>query len=216
VQTEVPLHAYERFRIHKNKPELPTQAYVIGGYDQGVRPNLPAAAVTWDEAADYCAWAQMRLPTEAEWEYAARAGDSRPRYGQLDNIAWYADNSGNSRIDATQIHEAHPKDYFQRFVRNGGGIHPVAEKPYGRNRWNLYDMLGNVWEWVGDYYSDSYGGETDDPVGPASGQYRVFRGGAWYDLSRFIRVSARGSSAPEKRITAVGFRCVGDIPGNSR
>ena len=115
--------------------------------------KLPVEMVSWTEAQNYCSTVGMRLPTEAEWEYAARAGTTGARYGDLDAIAWYDKNSGST-------------------------THEVGQKQ--PNGWGLYDMLGNVWQWTGDWYADKYqGGNETDPKGPASGQYRTLRGGSW-------------------------------------
>jgi formylglycine-generating enzyme required for sulfatase activity len=126
----------------------------------------------------------LRLPTEAEWEYAARAGSSATRYGSLDEIAWYFGNSESRTHDV-------------------GGKIP--------NAWNLYDMLGNVWEWVNDWYDESFysTGETRDPKGPAGGTYRALRGGSWVSYPRYVRVSDRLGQA-WVRNRDIGLRCAGD------
>jgi formylglycine-generating enzyme required for sulfatase activity len=128
-----------------------------------------------------------RLPTEAEWEYAARGGSTEARYGNLDDIAWYSQNSGN------QTHE-------------------VAQKR--ANGFGLYDVLGNVWQWVNDWYDENYyqSSPSQDPQGPASGQVRVLRGGSWYNFPRGVRVSFRNDyDSPAKRIDFNGFRCGGEV-----
>ena len=126
----------------------------------------------------------MRLPTEAEWEYAARAGTAGARYGDLDEIAWYKGN--------------------------GNGPHDVGTKR--ANPWKLYDMLGNVWEWVGDWYDEHYYAEQDvtDPVGPPSGKFRAQHGGSWLASAGNVRVSSRGWGAPGDHDGDTGFRCVGE------
>jgi formylglycine-generating enzyme required for sulfatase activity len=146
--------------------------------------NLPVEQVSWDEAKSYCEAAGMRLPTEAEWEYAARAGNGNARYGDLDSIAWYGNNSGNQ----TRL---------------------VGAKE--ANSWNLYDILGNVWQWTEDWY-EAYDGqrESSDPAGPPSGQNRVLRGGSWSDIPQFVRVSVRNRYGPGGRYNFIGVRCVGE------
>lgn len=133
------------------------------GLPSAYRPDAAAGRVEWDpDAAGY------RLPTEAEWEYACRAGGTGPRYGPLEEIAWYRGNSG-------------------------GRIHPVGgRRP---NAWGLYDMLGNAWDWCWDVYDAEVYGE-----------YRVLRGGGWFDEHWSCRASVRRRSHPTFRVDDVGFR----------
>jgi formylglycine-generating enzyme required for sulfatase activity len=144
--------------------------------------NLPET-VTWYEAQAYCQAVGGRLPTEAEWEYAARAGSSQSRYGDIDSIAWYSGNSG--------LH-----------------AHEVAQKQ--ANAFGLYDTLGNVCYWTADWYGAYAPGSAVDPTGPASGQYRALRGGSWHNDPRFARVSYRDWSVPGYRSYFVGLRCAGE------
>jgi formylglycine-generating enzyme required for sulfatase activity len=147
------------------------------------QPQQPVVGVTWEEAVEFARWAGGRLPTEAEWEYACRAGTTGPRYDDdLDAIAWYGKNSG-------------------------GATHPVGQK--SANAWGLYDMLGNVWEWVEDWYGE-YPEKLmmTDPRGPETGKTRVVRGGAWSndDPSR-MRGANRIRHEPRQSVIGVGFRC---------
>jgi formylglycine-generating enzyme required for sulfatase activity len=178
-QTPVTVGAYKRFAAATGR-QMPGAPTFNSSWANG---SMPIVQVTWDDAHDYCTWAGGRLPSEAEWEYAARAGSRGARYGPLDEIAWYA---GNSR-DKT---------------------HPVGEKQ--PNGFGLYDMLGNVAEWandwfLGDYYDDS---DSEDPPGPEWGIGRVLCGGGWYDDASTVRVSHRGSNT---RGTSFGFRCGGEV-----
>jgi formylglycine-generating enzyme required for sulfatase activity len=162
--------------------------------------NLPVEQVTWDEAVLYCqrltareraagrigANQAYRLPTEAEWEYGCRAGTTTQfSYGDDSNyvrLGFYAWYSGNA----------------------GGRTHEVGLK--GPNRWGLFDMHGNVWEWCQDWYGGLPGGAVTDPQGPPSGSSRVLRGGSWdYDGS-YCTSSYRGSSTPSSRFINLGFR----------
>jgi formylglycine-generating enzyme required for sulfatase activity len=145
--------------------------------------NLPVDSVTWDEADAYCRAVGGRLPTEAEWEYAARAGSTSSRYGDIDTIAWYDENSGNKS-------------------------HQVAQRT--KNAWGLYDMLGNVWEWVADCYGPYPNACVTDPRELASSQDRVLRGGSWGNNSRCARASGRGNVVPALRNHTIGFRCALD------
>ncbi len=122
---------------------------------------MPIVDVTWDDAQAYCSWAGGRLPTEAEWEYAARAGSTAARYGDLDEIAWYADNSGRQRLDSDRIWKEDQANYAKRLNENGNGMHEVGQKR--ANGFGLYDMLGNVWEWVNDWYDENYYKNSPSP-----------------------------------------------------
>ncbi len=150
----------------------------------------PVVHVSWYDAARYCMWMseqsgrQYRLPTEAEWEYAARGGGKNvSAYSDtsIDAVAWYKDNAG-------------------------GTTHPVGSMM--PNAFGLYDMQGNVWEWCSDWYNSDYYQESpsENPSGPAAGSFRVLRGGSWGSGGSLCRVSARGLRPPDNRNSLTGFR----------
>ena len=124
---------------------------------------------------------RYRMPMEAEWEYAARAGTTGARYGELGLITWCKRNSG-----------------FE--------THPVGQKR--SNAWGLHDMLGNVWEWTGDWYGRYPSGSVTDPQGPSTGSDRVGRGGGWFDGARDVRSANRDYDSPGHRHDSIGFRVV--------
>jgi formylglycine-generating enzyme required for sulfatase activity len=175
-------------------------------------PNLPVVEATWDDAVGYCSAAGMRLPTEAEWEYAARAGTTGATYGWQDSIAWYADNSGKKPVDGLDMYNSDQSTFQKRLYNNGDGPRPVKLKQ--PNAWGLYDILGNVWEWTADYYLDTYymSSPAKDPKGPDKGTQRVLRGGAWNSTINNVRVSYRLTNPPGDRVNIFGFRCAGDLP----
>lgn len=174
--------------------------------------NEPVVSVTWDEARAFCSAAGLRLPTEAEWEYAARAGTKTMSYEWLDNIAWYANNSGRKPVDSVGEFAIDPSGFQKKLFKNESRPHAVKMK--AANAWGLYDLLGNVWEWTADYYNPEYysNSAASDPKGPASGTQRVLRGGAWNTILTNVRVSYRLTNPPGDRVNAFGFRCVGDLP----
>ncbi len=182
------------FEIGKYEVTQAQWEAVMGANPSASRgPDLPVEQVSWYDVQEFLGAMNgrndgyfYRLPTEAEWEFAARAGTTGIRYGELDAIAWYGRNSGD---------QPHP----------AGGKQP--------NAWGLYDMLGNVWEWCQDWYqADSYKvsatSQAVDPRGPSKGEFRVMRGGSWYKYLWFMRASSRFWERPSGRYRHLGFRCV--------
>lgn len=167
---------------------------------------LPMVNVNWDDASAFCAWSGGRLPTEAEWEFAARAGSDNPRQEPWDAFDWYADNSGRERLDSTQ-YRGNFIQFYERVRTNANTMHEVRQKR--PNAFNLYDMLGNVREWINDWYAKDYYRESSarDPLGPATGKERVMRGSSWFNPPHVGRTSSRYRQLPGDRDTSVGFRC---------
>jgi len=181
-QTEVTVEAYRRFTqaVGGRMPPAPR-------YNQDWQEaKHPMGNVSWEEAGAFCKWAGGRLPTEAEWEYAARAGCQKAFYANLDAIAWYGRKDGDK-------------------------THPVAQK--APNAFGLYDMLGNVREWCQDSYAPYAASALTDPFGATSGDDRVLRGGAFSDRPKALRTSgARFTTGSQSRNHDYGFRCVLPAP----
>ncbi|MBZ5668743.1 MAG: formylglycine-generating enzyme family protein [Acidobacteriia bacterium] len=178
-QTEVTVAAWKRFAAASSRG-LPLS---LEAHPDWAGDDQPMIDVNWFGAAAYCRWAGGRLPTEAEWEYAARGGSAEARYGKVDEIAWYEVNSG-------------------------GRAHEAAQKR--PNGFGLYDMLGNVWEWVNDWYDDHYypHSPSQDPPGARSSTLRGLRGGSRQFRASFARASDRFAAYPEVANPDFGVRCV--------
>ena len=179
---EVTIRAYSEFCVATGKqmPEQPD--YLIDEH--------PVVNVTWEDASNYAIWKGKRLPTEAEWEYAALGrNDKAYQYSGnsiLDNVGWYSENSNSV-------------------------IHPVEKME--PNEFGIYDLSGNVWEWCSDWYSLKYynKGESVRPTGPPSGNEKVLRGGSFDDDMYFCRVKYRNKNFPDRTFSNYGFRCVLDV-----
>ena len=208
-QTEITVAAYKRFVEATGGSMPPEPKFNDKSLNPGWGNNaMPVVALSWANAQDYCSWAGGRLPTEAEWEYAARGGTTTPRYGDLDDISWYADNAGRTHLESTQLWNQDQKTYFQKLGDNGVSFHEVAQKR--PNPLGLFDMLGNASEWVRDWYDAHYyqRSPTQDPPGPVTGTQRILRSWCWFNSPFTVRVSHRGPNDPTTQGNACGARCV--------
>jgi len=153
----------------------------------------PVINVDWSDAAAYCAWAGRRLPTEAEWERAARGTTGR-------RFPW-----GDAEPTRTLA------NYLNQW-RNGGGLEPVGSHPQGASPEGVQDLQGNVWEWVSDWYDPHYyeKGPLRNPKGPNEGTRKVMRGSGWESEAPLLRSAHRLSSDPKNRNHSLGFRCAID------
>lgn len=171
------------------------------------RAEHPVVTVSWVDARAYCRWAGKRLPTEAEFEYALRAG-TMTKY-------WWGGGSSGSRRVANVADES--AKHLLKVVMSGyndGAVRTAAVGSYEANPWGLHDMSGNVAEWTADWYSGDYYGESPprNPKGPSNGEFRVLRGGSWTDAPVHVRSALRLRYSPSTRSAGIGFRCAQDIP----
>lgn len=192
--TPVTVAAYKRFLKERPKLKMPDAPSFNTGWS---KEDHPIVGVTWDQAQAYCEWAggtSGRLPTEAQWEYAARGGKDGLKYPWGNQITPENANYSGSKWNGTS---------------------PV--RLYPPNAWGLYDMAGNVWEWVADWYDEDYYSTlpsdkpADDPRGPQYGTLPVLRGGSFFVVPRYLRASYRVRLVPGNKYDVFGFRCVREV-----
>jgi formylglycine-generating enzyme required for sulfatase activity len=217
-QTEVSVFQFRRFVAEtgyetdaerEDGSWLPTTAgepgWVYGvnwhhpeGSDSSAQDKHPVVLVSWNDASAYCEWTGARLPTEAEWQYAAR--------GEQGYIYPWGDTFDGVRLNfcdtnCTADHKnTHYDDGYER-------IAPVGSYPTGASWCGALDMVGNVWEWVADWYDDYPFEAQTNPTGPATGDAKVLLGGAWGFSQRNVRAANRIGIPPDARGDATGFRC---------
>ncbi|GHT03842.1 hypothetical protein AGMMS49525_09540 [Bacteroidia bacterium] len=193
VSDESPLHSVtvSNFSIGKYEVTQAQWKLIMGSNPSDFKgDNLPIEMVSWTDVQEFISrlnaatGKQYRLPTEAEWEYAARGGNKSQSYKysgshNLNNVGWFDDNSSSQ-------------------------THPVGTKL--ANELGIHDMSGNVWEWCSDWYGTYPSSGLRDPMGASVGSSRVIRSGSWFNIASYCRVSARSYYTPDSRYSSLGFR----------
>lgn len=187
---EVTVSRYAEF-LMSQKPDPP---FKWNEASDGPHVNKPVVGVNWYDARDYCRWVGRRLPTEAEWELAARGADGRM-------YPWGSTHPTKGHANAGQTK-----------WRGYDTLTNVGQFELGKTPNGVYDLAGNLWEWVADWYDAAYYqfSPRENPSGPSAGPLRVLRGGAWNNDSKAIRSANRAGYAPDARRNDVGFRCAKD------
>jgi formylglycine-generating enzyme required for sulfatase activity len=193
----------EQFRAFVNAAGHPAPTTCTWGdptFDDPAKAKHPVVCVGWDDAVAYCRWVGARLPTEAEWEKAARGTDGR--------VYPWGDSLDGSKVNfcdrnCQYLHkDADANDGYAQTA-------PVGSYRDGASPYGVLDMAGSVWEWVGDWYDAGYYARSParNPQGPTSGSYRVLRGGSWYAIPLYLRSADRPATDSGGRLSRGGFRC---------
>jgi serine/threonine-protein kinase len=184
-------------------PSILSSATRSSYYGDSRYGDYPVIYVSWNDATAYCAWAGGQLPTEAQWEYAARGPEGR--------IYPWGNEFNEARLNYCDVNC--PSDGADKTANDGyADTAPVGSYPGGASWVGALDMAGNVWEWVADRYG-SYPSELQvNPTGPSSGELRVLRGGCWNDYRSSARVAVRAWYEPGIRQLNFGFRCASGLP----
>jgi iron(II)-dependent oxidoreductase len=247
---DVPAHIVYLDAFHFDKYEVMNSDYLrfaeatghrkphhwVGGRVPEGAEKIPVYNVSWDEANAYCEWAGKRLPTESEWEKAARGGTDRFRFSWGDNLSGTGPPAGRgaappvasqvatpastpSPADPVPAQRGRGNSAAPKMAAYGGTDGPGNVGSFPPNQYGIYDTVGNIAEWVQDWYLQNYYSVSPDrnPKGPASGVYRVIRGESWATGDeRNLAVNFRNFSWPSQRAVTIGIRCAKSVTPDSK